>query len=136
MSGELSCSATNEAGEDLKTTQLIVVDATRVLSDDGEDDITRDAGDSLTLNCDVEADDNIADTVTKKWFKDGSEIGSDLVKEESVVVPYLMSGDSGGYRCEVSTAVDEISVMRRVTVTTQQPDIINLPSFQGKNMQR
>ena len=136
MSGELSCSATNEAGEDLKTTQLIVVDATRVLSDDGEDDITRDAGDSLTLNCDVEADDNIADTVTKKWFKDGFEIGSDLVKEESVVVPYLMAGDSGEYRCDVNTAVDEISVRRRVTVTTQQPDIINLPSFQGKNMHR
>ena len=130
MSGDLTCTATNQEGQDSRSVLLKVVKASTAINNESED-ITKDAGDNLSLDCDVEVDASIADTAVRKWFKDGKELGADRIKEDSVNIPYLMKGDSGEYRCDVSTAVDKVSIKRKVSVRTLPPSIHNLPSIQG-----
>ena len=74
QTGDLSCDASNSEGSDVKHSNLVVVDATTVTSDTHEE-IVKNAGESLSLSCDVTVDDNIQETVTRKWLKDGVELG-------------------------------------------------------------
>ena len=72
------------------STQLIVAKPT--VANFVEEEITKYAGESLLLTCEVNVDDNILETVTRKWSKDGEDIGEDLTTGENsdaVHISYL-----------------------------------------------
>ena len=134
LSGQLNCKASNPYGEDIKSTQLVVVDPIEIINDDHDATIVKHAGESLTLNCDVKVDPLIVETVSRKWMKDGVEVGDDLTtgnEDDNVHISYLVSENSGEYTCHVSTVVDNVEITRHVTVATEPPSVTDLPARVG-----
>ena len=131
-SGELSCKASNSQGEDSRTVELIVVAGTSAEDDDRDIAVTKNAGESLTLGCDVNVDPKIAKTLTRKWTKDGSEVGDDLLDSDGgVSITYLVSENAGEYMCHVTTVMDSVTLSRHVTVVTEAPRITEIPGRLG-----
>ena len=131
-SGELSCKASNSQGEDSRTVELIVVAGTSVEDDDRDIAVTKNAGESLAIACDVNVDPKIAKTLTRKWTKDGSEVGDDLLDSDGgVSITYLVTENAGEYTCHVTTVVDSVTLSRHVTVVTEAPRITEIPSRLG-----
>ena len=131
-SGELSCKASNSQGEDSRTVELIVVAGTSVEDDDRDIAVTKNAGESLAIACDVNVDPKMAKTLTRKWTKDGSEVGDDLLDSDGgVSITYLVSENAGEYTCHVTTVVDSVTLSRHVTVVTEAPRITEIPSRLG-----
>ena len=99
LSGELRCTASNSEGEDESSTELVVVRGTRLGADTADSAaISANAGDSLQLLCPVEADPAVRDTVTRRWYKDGAEVGEELLEGDSVHISYLVTENTGEYR--------------------------------------
>ena len=46
----------------------------------------------------MEADPAIRDTVTRRWYKDGAEVGEELLEGDSVHISYLVTENTGEYR--------------------------------------
>ena len=131
-SGELSCKASNSQGEDSKTVELIVVTGTSVEDQDRDIAVTKNAGESLSLDCDVTVDPKITNTLTRKWTKDGSEVGDDLLDSDGgVSITYLVSENAGKYTCHVTTVVDSVTLSRDVTVVTEAPRVTEIPTGLG-----
>ena len=131
-SGELSCKASNSQGEDSRTVELIVVAGTSAGDDDRDVAVTKNAGESLALGCDVNVDPEIAKTLTRKWTKDGSEVGDDLLDSDGgVSITYLVSENAGEYMCHVTTVMDSVTLSRHVTVVTEAPRITEIPGRLG-----
>ena len=123
LTGELSCISSNSQGEDKQSSQVFVVNKTSQVGD-RLNKIVRNAGESLELGCEVEVDPQIAQSVQRRWFKDGEEVG----EEESIGLSYLVADNGGDWRCLVNTAVDSLDIEYSVTVVTRSPRISLLPS--------
>ena len=131
-SGELSCKASNSQGEDSRTVELIVVVETSVEDHDRDIAVTKNAGESLKLGCDVNVDPKIANTLSRKWTKDGMEVGDDLLDSEGgVSITYLVSENAGEFICHVATVVDSVTLARHVTVVTEAPLVTEIPDRLG-----
>ena len=132
MSGELSCTAASSEGEDTKSVEIIVVEATSASDEEGPGSVTKNAGETLKLGCDVEADPEIVETVSRKWTKDDTEVGDELLDDEGrVSITYLVSENAGEYKCHVSTVVDSVTLSRHVTVVTEAPRVTETPPRLG-----
>ena len=122
LTGEISCTSSNSQGEDQQSSQVFVVNSTR-LEGDRLNNITRSAGESLQLTCDVEVDPQIAQSVQRRWSKDGAEVG----QEDMVELTYLVADNAGLWQCAVSTAVDSLTIQYSLTVVTVSPQVTHLP---------
>ena len=134
LSGQLNCKASNPDGEDVKSTQLVIVDPIKIINNGHDAPHVKHAGESLTLNCDVEVDPLIQETLSRRWMKDGVEVGDDLTTgagDESLHISYLVAENSGEYTCHVSTVVDNVDITRQVTVVTETPSVTELPDRVG-----
>ena len=136
MTGELSCLATNSQGEDQMSSQVLVVTNTRV-SGDNNQRIVKNAGESLELDCQVEVDPRIEESVSRLWLKDGLEVEND--HSSSHLISYLLADQGGDWVCEVRTVVDTLTIQYEVLVTTESPRVTQLPStlagMEGETLQ-
>ncbi len=79
------------------------------------------AGDSLTLNCSINVDTELAKSfeITKSWTKDGKILDE---PGDYLTIPYLVDREhSGAYSCIVKTPVDTLITSRTVKVITKPP---------------
>ena len=123
MTGELSCRADNSEGEDQQASQVLVVSSTRVKGNNNNN-IIKNAGESLELDCGVEVDPRIEESVSRLWWKDGLEVEED---SSSHLLSYLLAENGGDWRCEVRTVVDTVTVRYSLTVVTLSPRVTQLP---------
>ena len=109
-----------------------MVAGTSVEDNDHDVAVTKNAGESLELGCDVNVDPKIAKTLTRKWTKDGSEVGDDLLTDDGgLSITYLVSENAGEYTCHVTTVVDSLTLSRHVTVVTEAPRVTEIPARLG-----
>ena len=123
MTGELTCRAANSEGEDEQSSQVLVVSSTQV-SGTNNRQIVRNAGESLELDCGVEVDPRIEESVSRVWWKDGQEVEE---SSSSHLLSYLLAENGGDWRCEVKTVVDTVTLHYSLTVVTLSPRVTELP---------
>ena len=123
MTGELTCSSLNSQGEDQQSSQVLVVRRTQVVGDNNQQ-IVKNAGESLELLCEVEVDPRIEESVSRLWLKDGLEVEED---SSSHMISYLLAENGGDWRCEVRTVVDTVTIQHSLTVVTHSPLVTQLP---------
>ena len=124
MTGELTCRAENSEGEDQQASQVLVVSRTVVLEGNKDKEIVKNAGESLELDCEVEVDPRIEESVSRLWWKDGVEVEE---TSSSHLLSYLLAENGGDWRCEVRTVVDTVSLQYSLTVLTSSPRLTQLP---------
>ena len=134
ISGYYRCEATNPSGTDQKTSQLAVVDTTTE-NEAREKVLYRNAGEPVLLDCSVNVDPLLEQTLTRKWIKDGIELSKGLIEglnDEKVYIKYLLAEKAGHYTCIVNTSLDSITVATELHVNTQPPRIVRFPDTLGQ----
>jgi len=134
VSGYYRCEATNPSGTDQKTSQLAAVNPTTE-KEERETVLYRNAGEPVVLDCSVNADPLLEQTLTRKWIKDGIELSKGLIEgmgDEKVYIQYLLAEKAGHYTCIVNTSLDSISIATELHVNTQPPRIVRFPDTLGQ----
>jgi len=134
ISGYYQCEATNPSGTDKKTSQLAAVDQT-TKSETRETVLYRNAGEPVMLDCSVNVDPLLEQTLTRKWIKDGTELNKGLIEgmdNEKVYIKYLLAEKAGHYTCIVNTSLDSITIETELHVNTQPPRIVRFPDTLGQ----
>ena len=128
--GLYQCIATNNVGSVMKNSNVIVIKRTRVsiVSHDGPQEISIQAGQKLTLPCRVENDERNKITDIR-WTKDDKtiEVGIDdridFGYDGSLIIFNVQKRHEGRYRCRVKTQGDEESAEVPLKVIVNAPVI-------------
>eukprot|EP00092_Neocalanus_flemingeri_P006891 GFUD01007439.1.p1 GENE.GFUD01007439.1~~GFUD01007439.1.p1 ORF type:complete len:1699 (-),score=403.24 GFUD01007439.1:397-5493(-) len=134
MSGYYRCEATNPSGTDQKTSQLVTVDP-MTEKESREAVLYRNAGEPVVLDCSVNVDPLLEQTLTRKWIKDGTELSQGMIEgweDEQIYIKYLLAEKAGHYTCIVNTSLDSITIPTELHVNTQPPRIVRFPDTLGQ----
>jgi len=134
LSGYYRCEATNPSGTDQKTSHVASANPTTEI-EARETILYRNAGQPVELDCSVNVDLLLEQTLTRKWIKDGIELSKGLIEgagDEKVYIQYLLAEKAGQYTCIVNTSLDSISMATELHVNTQPPRIVRFPDTLGQ----
>ena len=127
--GRYRCQASNSAGTDTKTAELVVAAHTARLQEE-EVIVERDAGQPVTLECKVVVDPALLPSLTRVWSREGEELPGR--GEETLYINYLQAQHEGVYTCRATTSLDTVTASTSVRVRTQAPAISRLPEQLGE----
>jgi len=138
-SGDYTCLAVNEYGNQKSTTRLEIYKRTTIST--GLASQTVDSGSTVNFPCKVTADPGIRPSVRTVWLKDEAPVekgGRIYWSNEGLTIVDTEKKDEGIYTCEVHTEYDQVASSGRLTVLNEQPTFTSTPNnirvLEGRNI--
>lgn len=137
-SGDYSCLAVNEYGNQKSTARLEIFQRTIIST--GLASQTVDSGSTVNFPCKVTADPGIQPSVRTIWLKDEAPVekgGRIYWSNEGLTIVDTEKKDEGIYTCEVHTEYDQVASSGRLTVLNEPPTFTSTPNnirvLEGRN---
>ncbi len=117
------CMAENEHGESERATILLVAKAS-TLKVTNQTRSTVQAGSRVVLECSVEVDPQLLDTVTYQWARDDDTLAVDSFVgdgSKTLEIAYVRREHQGSYSCRVITELDSVVLVQDLRVLWAAP---------------